>query len=88
MLHRSVDQNGRLLSNAATRITPVEGSEPRQYCLDLSTPGSRLDETVNVGVLTGTESELKRIQLWSGNKVGNKVIKLVTHSAGDTHSSR
>ena len=26
--------------------------------------------------------------VWSGNKVGNKVIKLVTHSAGDTHSSR
>ena len=62
ILHTLCDSSGAVLTSAASRITPIIGSEPMHYCLDLASPGSRADSNVNQGVLTGTSEDLLRIK--------------------------
>ena len=61
------------------RTIPVYEALPRVLCAQAQALGVSGTKAIGENIL---------LFLWSGNKVGNKVIKLVTHSAGDTHSSR
>jgi len=62
MVDKAYDHDGYVLENAASRITPIIGSYPMQFCLSLANPGTRMTEDANGGVITGTAAELSLIK--------------------------